>query len=710
MPTPPPASPARHGVLIVHGIGNQRQSDILLDVGEPLVDWLQHWYAARSAQAWQDLPQRVAQRPWWQRPPVPWWQRWPVPLPDDAPRDALPTFERVALNFDPVDRGAANDNAFASLALPDGDRWVLAEAWWAASLRRQPFGEMLRWSLRHLWEAGRALVFGAWERLTGAGRDPAALPWLPRVALSAYYLVMFACFFLGLIVGFVPLVFVLLLAQLPLPMLRNALYGVVGPFLEVNLGEFRTMFEDSLQSANVRRRLAQAVCELTERHGCTDVTIVAHSGGAVASFDLLADPRHAGIARRVRKLITVGSGLNRAWAIAPTLARLHGPLPGHLHWVDLWATFDPAPSGPIQPPRDPLDKAGNVAVFAPDDRVVATQRLEPREAASLAAQGRTRRQAAQTYWPASVRCTNELSVITDHWVYWRNDEEALARIIAEIDAPYYRESRFWRGDYPLTIDGESVDQEPYPLADADGQQPPVAPRHRERPYLDSRAEQPLRDGIRQRRSRVVTLAAARLVALGAWLLLAIAYAERLGDWLYASRASALPLPQGIVGVLTWGDGRLADRLAAFERIATRTVTLLDRPFGQPALAVQFRLLNDLPVIVTLAVLAIAGFLAVLLHVRFNGLLQRQGAVPSARWQAYAPWGAGIAAQIMLLPSPVALLLHLLAGHPVYSTIALLPLGLPALLGFTLYRWTWERRDARARAICIAAIATNRHEK
>ena len=40
--------PARHGVLFVHGLGEQRQSETLLWFGSPLVDWLSRWYQAQD--------------------------------------------------------------------------------------------------------------------------------------------------------------------------------------------------------------------------------------------------------------------------------------------------------------------------------------------------------------------------------------------------------------------------------------------------------------------------------------------------------------------------------------------------------------------------------------------------------------------------------------------------------------------------------------
>lgn len=673
-----PAAPARHGVLIVHGIGNQRQSDILLDVGEPLYDWLASWHLARG--------------------------------------EAAPDLRRVVLNFDQVDRGGADGHAFAALDLPNGDRWVLAEAWWAASVRHQSFAEMLRWTNRHLIEAARSLVYGAWERLIGEGRDP-AMPGMPlgdgrdpeagrrpptrlahryRFLLATYYQEALVLFFLALIVGAPFLLLILALAQLPFSPLRNALYGLVGPFLEINLGEFRTIFEDEIQSANVRRRVADAVTTLVRDHGCADVTIVAHSGGAVISFDMLADPHHAPAAGHVRKLITVGSGLNKAWLIAPRLRRLHGPLPAHIHWVDIWGTLDPAPSGPVQPPPDPAHPDRNIAVFQPGGAVIATQHLVPRRAASAVAQGRTRRQDGANFWPESVRCTNELSVITDHWIYWQNDEEALARIVAEVDRPYYRDSPFWRGAVPPGIDGP--DSAPGPLM--------------------SLAEAPQRLGVQRRRERVIQLATARLVAVVLWAAIEGLLAGPLACWLYARRGSALPLPGSLVGLLVTLDGWAAAALArlapagrwlvgGLPRLTDRTFTLLERPFGDDCFTITIRLFADPRLTLALLIALVAGVL-VLPLLQINARLNRlpENAPARRRWKTLAPFTFAIISAIAIGSPWLAIFLPLLAPHPVFWTAAALLLGLPVLAGLNFYRNHWAHRDATERKAFIVALAKN----
>ena len=80
---------------------------------------------------------------------------------------------------------------------------------------------------------------------------------------------------------------------------------------------------------------------------------------------MLLDPAYADL--RVDKLVTLGQGLGLSWRLAadPDVRditpghRLVGDLartrPG-LRWVDVWASFDPAPAGPIPIGRRGYDR------------------------------------------------------------------------------------------------------------------------------------------------------------------------------------------------------------------------------------------------------------------------------------------------------------------------------------------------------------------
>ena len=134
--------------------------------------------------------------------------------------------------------------------------------------------------------------------------------------------------------------------------------------------------------------------------GCGRIVIVAHSGGAIISFMTLCD--RVFMDDRVDKLVTLGEGLALAWRIddayksMPPGSRLAGKpkdLRPNLRWTDFWATYDPAPGGPIVAP------AG----------------------VSVADESRS--------------TINRMSILEDHGSYWDNDEDFMIPLLQNIDAP-----------------------------------------------------------------------------------------------------------------------------------------------------------------------------------------------------------------------------------------------------------------------------------
>lgn len=452
---PGPAG-ARHGVVFVHGVGTQRKSETLLQLGLPLLDWLARWDAACGA--------------------------------------TRPHVQATELSFAPVDVGGPDDILpHAALDVSHGstkDTWVFTEAWWASSNFAPGFGTMLAWSVRYLWD----IIDHLWScaaqrvrRLLGHERDT-TLPsaWARWVDLLNC-LGLLILYPLGAILGYVVLIPLMLLSQLPIPVLQNfVLTNMIRPFLVINAGEFRTYLTDDIQAANIHHRVERAVTWLCHKSGgaCDDVTIVAHSEGCVVSFGMLSDPDPAlkNVHAKVRKLITMGAGLNKSWQIAPALERLHGPLPEHIHWVDLWGSYDPVPAGWLQPPR--LPDGDWAPIFRPSEQLAREQGLtrsanpDPYNP-SRKVKGRV--QPQPVYWPVSIQVTNAMNVVSDHGAYWANDEQVLVRLAAEIDAPFYQHSRYWTGDRPL------------------------APGEAQTPQM--------RQAVRARRERVSVLALGRAVAV-----------------------------------------------------------------------------------------------------------------------------------------------------------------------------------------------------
>lgn len=480
----------KHGVVFVHGIGSQHQSDILLDIGGSLFDWLAIWHAARGEHA----------------PPLPG-------MAADTPTEPAPRINRSALNFSPTEESPPSLRSHATITLGNGDCWEMTEAWWASEYRRQQLGPMALWTLQHL----RYITVSLWRAFVRRLHDPegdgASVGPIRRTALAMYTLGTLVLFFIGAIIGLPVVCTLLLLAQIPIPQVRAVFIVALQPFLEVNIGEFRTICEDELQAANMRRVVAEMVLDLVKCKGCGDVTIVAHSGGAVVAFDMLADPVHAEAASHVRKFITAGSGMNKAWAIARgrELQRLLRPIRCNVHWLDLWGTFDPVPQGWIVPPIL-RSKSEAAEVFNPSPHVVAAQGLQQRANADPFSTDTTARGVGSPrYWPTSVEVTNALSILADHGGYWQNYEEVVARVAAEIDAEYYRDSRYWHGeDRPLST-----------------------PEEKHIRGYKAPEEKTVARTIRQRRERVITLAMWRGALIALWLLTAFIFRGRTAGWLRA---------------------------------------------------------------------------------------------------------------------------------------------------------------------------------
>ena len=356
-PSEPPARPRRAraarsearesgsppiGIVFVHGIGSQRPGETLLDWSRPLIRLLSEWRTAHGL------------------PPD------PVITSDiDFSGASLPTIE---LDIPAGSVGPDDDPAPAR-------RWIMTEAWWASRVQPPSLGTMTSW-LRD--DFGRVVdgirkgfddrtrddrrrrdlirLTAAHERLAAAGIDERRWAWIDRldhlqaralsIALGAAW-----------IVGTILLVPYAALRALPIQALRDVVgLRQLDSFFVDWFGDMRILLYDPAQAANIRARLAAAVGALAAR-GCEQVVVVAHSGGSVVSLTTLTDP--ATLRLPVTKLITLGQAIDLAWRLEnawrglPPGDRLTPRLEGQAwaeRWVDFWASYDPAPGGPLEPP------------------------------------------------------------------------------------------------------------------------------------------------------------------------------------------------------------------------------------------------------------------------------------------------------------------------------------------------------------------------
>jgi hypothetical protein len=373
------------GIVFVHGIGTQRPGETLLDWSRPLIRLLTEWRIARGL------------------PPD------PVVSSDVDFSGATPPSVELAIPAAPA--GPEDVSAPAQ-------RWILTEAWWASRVQPPSLGSMTSWLRQDFGRVVDGIRAGfdhrstsdarrrellrltdRHEQLRAVGVDERRWAWIdPLDRLQAR--VLSAALGVAWILGAALLVPYAALRALPVKALRDAAgLRQLDSFLVDWFGDMRILLHDPAQAANIRARLAGAIDGLVAR-GCGPIVVVAHSGGVVVGFTTLTDPGHAQLP--VTKLVTLGQGLDLAWQLEnawcglPPGDRLVPKLggvgwPGR--WVDFWASYDPAPGGPLTPP-DGVDAR-----------------------------------------PAEMPVRNRMSLLDDHGTYWENDEEFLIPLLRQLDTP-----------------------------------------------------------------------------------------------------------------------------------------------------------------------------------------------------------------------------------------------------------------------------------
>lgn len=182
---------------------------------------------------------------------------------------------------------------------PRAQHWLLTEAYWAASIQPPSAPTMLAW-LGARGAAGlMARGFAATKRLR-----------------NSVYLT-------GIVIGVLVLYAAIRVVTsiIPITAVRNAFVAPLDRLLTGWLGDMEVLLFDPAQSANVRTRVREAM-QAVAAAGFPRMAVVAHSGGAVASYMTLTDtvpwaPTAEGEkAPSVRCYITLGQGLNAAWRLA----------------------------------------------------------------------------------------------------------------------------------------------------------------------------------------------------------------------------------------------------------------------------------------------------------------------------------------------------------------------------------------------------------
>jgi hypothetical protein len=225
--------------------------------------------------------------------------------------------------------------------------WLLTEAFWAASIQPPSVPEVLRW----LGARGGAAL---------AAVGPA------KALRNSVYLTGIAIGTLVVYGGIRALT-----AIIPIESVRTSVIAPLDRLLTGWSGDIQVLLFDPGQSANVRTRVLQAITGVADA-GFARVAMVAHSGGAVASYMTLTDdPLWSAAAEKekapaVVTLVTLGQGLNVAWRLCGvgdgascdgaigSARRLTGDLHRNnasLRWYDYYSEGDTVSETDLRPPE-----------------------------------------------------------------------------------------------------------------------------------------------------------------------------------------------------------------------------------------------------------------------------------------------------------------------------------------------------------------------
>ena len=237
-------------------------------------------------------------------------------------------------------------------------------------------------------------------------------------------------------VGLVVLVPFYLFLLTPLAFLFPAQVGavqrkIVG-ILVSSIGDQQAMTSRRFALASASHEVARALAPMLEpdalasRHerdeeftGYDTVTVVAHSGGVIVSFDALAtqvkawlkEPVEEGLKRPSRvNWVTAGSGLNLAFRMRKPKnerdqAFWERPIGAYVNWLNIYARYDPVPTGPA-PDKLLETLVGKDPWLA--DRPHYGERRPPY---------------------VCLRVVNTDFPGTDHSGYWQNDAEVMSRLV-----------------------------------------------------------------------------------------------------------------------------------------------------------------------------------------------------------------------------------------------------------------------------------------
>ncbi len=284
------------GVLVVHGIGDQKQGATLTT----WVDALSEWCNTRDSKTTDPDQRRLKAQ-----------VRRAMLRPADGPAN-------VELNVT-SSRARTNPNTDHTVRTTNSQTWLVAEGWWASTFEPPSFGEIWSWSFISVPATAamhaNAMVASAIRRWKSS-RGAQAIYEGARLAVMILFLITLVMLSpLILVLLTLLLVLGLIAAALPIDALRSLV--AKAQLISVGtIGDTKRLIDSPTQAGAIKSPVADGIAWLRER-GCKKVVVLAHSQGAAVTYKTLVDMSE-GLHGRVEPIdafISVGSGLPKVHAL-----------------------------------------------------------------------------------------------------------------------------------------------------------------------------------------------------------------------------------------------------------------------------------------------------------------------------------------------------------------------------------------------------------
>jgi hypothetical protein len=281
---PPQEKTYRLGILFVHGMGQQERGDTITQMGDALTEWLRRWLGN---------------------------DRFSL-------RDATLRSQETAAagTTSPSASGRANATVVLTRRKDDpepGDKWLLAESWWADAFRQATLGELVAWAIGVGPWLIASQAAGVEQRLRRGERSPAR--WLIDEAVFGI-LVIIAALVAALIT---PLALALLLFSLiPIPVVSGFVQGLARN-LAGSFGDLLVFVRSPVRFAAMAERVRGDI-EWLDRN-CDRIMVVAHSQGSAVAWQAIrrTAQRPEGERAQVAMFFTFGQAFRKL----KSLHRLH---------------------------------------------------------------------------------------------------------------------------------------------------------------------------------------------------------------------------------------------------------------------------------------------------------------------------------------------------------------------------------------------------